>query len=233
VSKENPCCRVAYPSIPLDGAGHKASKPLLRVKLDPARFACNAKGCQFAASTSITLRNHQRKMHSVRRFLCWPCWRNFRSDALLQAHVQHCHPLESPAPPPKPKPLYPHGRVRCPKPDCALLMLPGDKTHMCRKLLACDQCDKRFPTSTALKNHKMRHTGVYTLVCAKCNLGFAVYSDYHDHLEKHNQHHSYSCTECNYTSKTSVALRMHKKRQHRPEAAVLPVQIKIEEVDFE
>lgn len=231
MSKENPCCcRVADPSIPLDGAGHKASKPLLRVKLDPGRFVCKAKGCQFAATTYITLINHQEKVHP-RRVFCWPCRKKFRNNVLLQEHVQQLHPLVSPNPPPKQK--RPDPRVRCTKPKCGLQMLPGATNHTCRKLLPCDQCDKSFPTPTALKNHKMRHTGVYTLVCVKCNLGFPVYSNYRDHLESHNPHDAYKCTECNYTSKTRVSLRTHMKRHHRPEAAVLPVQIKVEEVHFE
>jgi hypothetical protein len=70
-------------------------------------------------------------------------------------------------------------------------------------------------------------------VCSKCGVGCTNYRDYTFHLETHNENRAYKCTECDYTSKTKAALMKHKHRRHRPQAAVLPVQIKIEEVDLE
>jgi hypothetical protein len=205
------------------------------ITTDPALFECFAKDCQFAGWTSLILFNHQQKMHSVRRFSCWPCKRNFRSDALLQAHVQRSHPLKSPDKPPKSKlkPLCPDRRVRCPMPGCGRLELPGDKKHKCGQMLACEQCDKLFSSSLSLKNHMMSHTGVYMFVCSKCGIGCTNYKEYTFHLETHNLHHPYECDKCDYTSKTIVALRKHIRRHHRPEAAVLPVQVKVEEVNFD
>jgi hypothetical protein len=203
------------------------------ITLDPALFVCSAKDCQFAGWTSIALSNHQQKMHSVRRFSCWPCRRNFRSDALLQAHVKRSHPFESPDPPQKPKPRCPDRRVRCPKPGCGLSAAPAHKIHKCRQTWACKKCGKRVCSAISLKNHMMSHTGVYMFKCAICGAGCSNYKRYTMHLETHNKHGTYKCTECDYTSKSAAALWIHKKRHHRPEAAVLPVQIKIEEVHFE
>lgn len=88
--------------------------------------------------------------------------------------------------------------------------------NYCRNTLPfkCKQqnCDKKFPSATKLKNHvKLKHDKKFIVICSICNIGFTKVSDYKSHMVSHSADKKFSCPKCHKNYKTLSNLNFHMK----------------------
>ncbi|XP_044254458.1 oocyte zinc finger protein XlCOF6-like [Tribolium madens] len=173
-------------------------------KKRPQDRKMKCKLCKKIISLRQICENHTRK-HKFKGFLCELCgeisptWRRFRLH-----YQQH-----------KTKPLKIAAFVcsNCPKSFRTRSNLIEHENY-CLGLLPhnCKFCDKKFPSSTKLKNHvRLKHDKKFIAICSICNIGFVKLSDYKAHKISHSTDKKFSCTKCDKTYKTLSNLNFHMK----------------------
>lgn len=82
------------------------------------------------------------------------------------------------------------------------------------KPYSCPKCDKRFKTSTNLKQHLKYHKGTRSEICTYCGKGFITKPDLFVHEKIHFNQKTYSCEFCNKSFNTHKNLGTHKLIVH-------------------
>uniref|UniRef100_A0A182T1R3 C2H2-type domain-containing protein n=1 Tax=Anopheles maculatus TaxID=74869 RepID=A0A182T1R3_9DIPT len=89
-----------------------------------------------------------------------------------------------------------------------------------QEVIYCMLCDRRFSSTSGLKYHLKRHTGIKAFACLYCEKRFTANSNLHAHIRNvHSQRKDYRCTECNELFKTKDHLNKHQRSRHRQERA--------------
>ncbi|XP_044764554.1 zinc finger protein 714-like [Coccinella septempunctata] len=93
-----------------------------------------------------------------------------------------------------------------------------EETHnMSKKLIkpySCPKCEKRFKTSTNLKQHLKYHKGTRSEICTYCGKGFITKPDLFVHEKIHFNKKTYSCEICHKSFNTHKNLGTHKLIVH-------------------
>ncbi|KAK9874219.1 hypothetical protein WA026_002573 [Henosepilachna vigintioctopunctata] len=92
-----------------------------------------------------------------------------------------------------------------------------DAHEMTRKDIkpySCSKCDKRFKTSTNLKQHLKYHKGTRSEICTYCGKGFITKPDLFVHEKIHFNQKTYSCEMCHKSFNTHKNLGTHKLIVH-------------------
>jgi uncharacterized Zn-finger protein len=88
----------------------------------------------------------------------------------------------------------------------------------------CKFCDKKFPSTTKLKNHvKLKHDKKFVAICSICNIGFVKLSDYKSHKISHSTDKKYACAKCDKSYKTLSNLNFHMKVHNSKLPFICPV----------
>uniref|UniRef100_A0A182Y8Z5 C2H2-type domain-containing protein n=1 Tax=Anopheles stephensi TaxID=30069 RepID=A0A182Y8Z5_ANOST len=89
-----------------------------------------------------------------------------------------------------------------------------------REVIYCMLCDRRFSSTSGLKYHLKRHTGIKAFACLYCEKRFTANSNLNAHMRNvHSQRKDYRCTECNESFTTKDHLNKHQRARHRQERA--------------
>lgn len=89
-----------------------------------------------------------------------------------------------------------------------------------QEIIYCMLCDRRFSSTSGLKYHLKRHTGIKAFACLYCEKRFTANSNLHAHIRNvHSQRKEHRCTECNESFTTKDHLNKHQRSRHRQERA--------------
>nr|XP_033788850.1 zinc finger protein 347-like [Geotrypetes seraphini] len=109
-----------------------------------------------------------------------------------------------------PKNVNPSTATECNKSFPRLSALKRHKIiHTGHKPFTCTDCNKTFTRHSALKNHQLIHTGYKPFTCTECNKTFTRHSALKKHQVIHTGHKPFTCTECNKTFTWHSALKNH------------------------
>lgn len=75
----------------------------------------------------------------------------------------------------------------------------------------CDQCGRCFASSSELKLHDRKHSGVKKNICSVCGKDFATPSNLLVHSRTHSGEKPFSCTECGRAFADKGSLKKHLK----------------------
>ena len=79
----------------------------------------------------------------------------------------------------------------------------------------CDECDKRFAESTALRRHiQVEHEGLLYR-CDHCDHTTKRMDHLKHHVQTQHEGKRYSCSSCDYSSTKPSKLNLHVKYTHR------------------
>ncbi|XP_058058487.1 zinc finger protein 260-like isoform X1 [Anopheles bellator] len=82
----------------------------------------------------------------------------------------------------------------------------------------CTLCDRRFSSTSGLKYHLKRHTGIKAFTCLYCGKKFTANSNLNAHVRQaHSEHKMNPCNECNATFATKDHLTKHRRSRHLQE----------------
>uniref|UniRef100_A0A182JP31 C2H2-type domain-containing protein n=1 Tax=Anopheles christyi TaxID=43041 RepID=A0A182JP31_9DIPT len=84
----------------------------------------------------------------------------------------------------------------------------------------CMLCDRRFSSTSGLKYHLKRHTGIKAFACLYCEKTFTANSNLNAHIRNvHSERKDYQCNECSESFTTKDHLNKHQRSRHRQERA--------------
>uniref|UniRef100_A0A182FAG5 C2H2-type domain-containing protein n=1 Tax=Anopheles albimanus TaxID=7167 RepID=A0A182FAG5_ANOAL len=82
----------------------------------------------------------------------------------------------------------------------------------------CTLCDRRFSSTSGLKYHLKRHTGIKAFTCLYCGKNFTANSNLNAHIRNvHSDHKSFGCPECEESFASKDHLNKHQRSRHRQE----------------
>lgn len=89
------------------------------------------------------------------------------------------------------------------------------KSHLEYKSYACDQCDKTYKRSDALKTHiRNTHLNIREFVCTDCGLAFFNNRLLTNHKRIHTGEKPFVCEICQQAFTHHAGMFLHKKHQH-------------------
>uniref|UniRef100_A0A182RI13 C2H2-type domain-containing protein n=1 Tax=Anopheles funestus TaxID=62324 RepID=A0A182RI13_ANOFN len=89
-----------------------------------------------------------------------------------------------------------------------------------QEVIYCMLCDRRFSSTSGLKYHLKRHTGIKAFACLYCEKRFTANSNLHAHIRNvHSERKDFRCTDCNETFTTKDHLNKHQRSRHRQDRA--------------
>uniref|UniRef100_A0A182JB13 C2H2-type domain-containing protein n=1 Tax=Anopheles atroparvus TaxID=41427 RepID=A0A182JB13_ANOAO len=84
----------------------------------------------------------------------------------------------------------------------------------------CTLCDRRFSSTSGLKYHLKRHTGIKAFVCLYCGKKFTANTNLNAHIRNvHSEKKAHQCTECGEAFATKDHLNKHQRSRHSQERA--------------
>ncbi|XP_076264600.1 uncharacterized protein LOC143198880 [Rhynchophorus ferrugineus] len=175
-----------------------------KIHISDKKYKC--KGCEESFIQLESLEIHQRKVHTGERpFLCEICSSDFRSKASLITHQLDIHGEKKPCP-------------HCKK----LYSLRVLKSHIQRheeqnldiKRFPCQQCGKKFTSSSSRKKHFLIHTGEKPFSCEICQQRFNQKSALKTHMKVHSEIMPFLCDFCHKTFKYKHHLKSHVTSHH-------------------
>ena len=83
-----------------------------------------------------------------------------------------------------------------------------------KKSYICEFCTKASTTKSALKIHRMSHTGEKPFPCTFCENSFSTHSRQKIHQSSHTGEMAVFCEDCGSRNRNSYALKRHMKRVH-------------------
>uniref|UniRef100_A0A182NCW2 C2H2-type domain-containing protein n=1 Tax=Anopheles dirus TaxID=7168 RepID=A0A182NCW2_9DIPT len=86
------------------------------------------------------------------------------------------------------------------------------------EIIYCMLCDRRFSSTSGLKYHLKRHTGIKAFTCLYCGKKFTANSNLNAHIRNvHSERKDYRCAECAESFATKDHLNKHHRSRHRQE----------------
>ncbi|XP_058169666.1 gastrula zinc finger protein xFG20-1-like [Anopheles ziemanni] len=84
----------------------------------------------------------------------------------------------------------------------------------------CMLCDRRFSSTSGLKYHMKRHTGIKAFTCMYCGKKFTANTNLNAHIRNvHSEQKAHRCTECGEAFATKDHLNKHERSRHRQDRA--------------
>ena len=132
----------------------------------------------------------------IRKFPCTKCKFSGSGQGELNAHF-----------------LKDHGKLQCSKCPKQCAMISAYRKHMYEHSdratkYPCEDCDKSFPFSSQLKNHRKLHLSALEHGCIHCEKRFKWNGELVKHLVTHGNKTWY-CDKCTYNSKDPRNVRAH------------------------
>uniref|UniRef100_A0A3P9HEQ6 C2H2-type domain-containing protein n=1 Tax=Oryzias latipes TaxID=8090 RepID=A0A3P9HEQ6_ORYLA len=195
-----------------DSGFHWKSDLKKHVELHKRKFFCQL--CHESFLDEASLENHlssHGSAQSLLPFRCPYCKRSYRREESLQNHLKRHQQVR----PPKP-----FGCDQCKK---TFRVKQSLENHLLRhekwkQLLKCQLCDKTcrtsvsYRTGTALKRHKMIHTGEKPFTCHVCGARFSLNNNLKRHLRIHTGEKPFTCQDCGKSFSDNNKLKSHIKK---------------------
>ncbi|XP_077295512.1 uncharacterized protein LOC143917797 isoform X2 [Arctopsyche grandis] len=85
------------------------------------------------------------------------------------------------------------------------------KDHLQERKIECSECHERFYSTSELKGHMLKHTGVKSFHCDKCTKSYARRKTLKEHMKIHNNIKNYVCMICSRAFTQKCTLKGHMK----------------------
>ncbi|CAD5112575.1 DgyrCDS1787 [Dimorphilus gyrociliatus] len=181
------------------------------------KYVCSFNGCDFSATTSSRLSQHQKCVHNRASFQCSDCGKCFKRSDTLKIHIRAKHTGEKP--------------YSCPHCDEKFFDMIQRYSHLLRKhqdnegrSFICDICKKAFRTLASKERHLERKVctagrvitedGKSFLICSKKDCKFTTKHrrSLQIHIRVvHEKVKPFSCRHCPKTFALKPMLRQHIK----------------------
>lgn len=189
------------------------------VEIDDKPYACDVCGLKYKTSNSLT--KHKRKHSNDKRYECEHCGEKFLHWASRRNHVYLKHTGER--------------RFECHYCSEKFYQRGKYNVHLRRHTnelpFQCDfpDCNKKFITNVALKNHSVCHSGERNHACEVCKKTFGRKKSLVIHMKIHTGEKNYICPVCNKAFIQNHVLRTHMKShpEHEMPAPGTVVSIKV------
>ncbi|XP_041974573.1 zinc finger protein 271 isoform X2 [Aricia agestis] len=198
-----------------DGCSPNNQLYLSTIKSDTAvvqTHKCNICGLQFVDENILNMHKSlvhnldDSSSHSVTRYDCHLCPKNFKMRGSLMVHLRVAHFGFS-------------SNISNANQNDKLKdnneYIQSEKLNELErqdgKQWQCDVCRKCFTTKYFLKKHKRLHTGETPYACTQCNKTFTFQQSYHKHLLYHNDEKPHTCSFCGRSFKELSTLHNHQR----------------------
>ena len=204
--------------------------------------------CLKCFKTKTDLTKHTQEHSNEFPLHCDICNKGFLLDSQLEKHIdivhtkatksmftcQHCPQADQEAEFSTIYSLRRHlGKHKCPivtiddAAGCSLCELNQEtcyklknyiKQNQSKKVLPCQECDKKFKTVQELRVHSVVHSRIKPYSCGLCGEKFTQSSSLKTHYARHKTgtvgSEYYCCSDCGKICKTFAALKSHSKSHH-------------------
>ncbi|XP_022818938.1 zinc finger protein 1-like isoform X9 [Spodoptera litura] len=171
-----------------------------------AAFICDY--CPKIYTTHLKKRMHEKSEHSDEDKLnkCPMCEETFQDYVKKRVHLTSVHGIVASA-------------TACQACDKVVtskkaLVVHMRRVHLLEKPHRCDICDKKFYSTSCLKNHMIKHTGSKEFQCNICLRLYGRKKSLNAHLKTHDEGTHVKCEHCGQKFMQRYSLKCHIKSKH-------------------
>lgn len=171
-----------------------------------ASFVCDY--CPKVLPTHLKKRMHEKTEHSDEDKInkCSMCEETFSDYVKKRVHLASVHGIVASA-------------TACQACDKVVaskkaLLAHMKRVHLMEKPHKCDICDKKFHSTTCLKNHMVKHTGAKKFQCNICQKAYGRKKTLNSHMKTHDEDNHVKCEYCGQKFTQRYSLKCHIKSKH-------------------
>ncbi|CAH2062239.1 unnamed protein product, partial [Iphiclides podalirius] len=169
-------------------------------------FACDY--CPKVFNTLQKKKSHEKCVHTHSNVLnkCCLCGETFRDYRKKEAHMIEAHGTRSLT-------------LKCHACDKTFTSQKAHRIHTKRDHLlerrhVCTECEMRFFSSTELKEHMVKHTGVRNYRCGVCSKSYGRKWTLKEHMRIHEDDKRFGCEHCGQAFVQKCSWRGHMRAKH-------------------
>lgn len=171
-----------------------------------ASYKCDY--CSKICSTPVKKRLHERIVHTHAEdtYKCGYCVETFKDYRKKEAHLAAAHGVTSSTP----------TCQACNKVFSSrkLLTVHTKRDHLMERSHKCTECEMTFFSTTGLKNHMVKHTGLKEYQCSVCLKCYGRKKTLNAHMRLHDEGKRFKCEHCGQDFVQKCSWRIHMKSKH-------------------
>ncbi|KAF9812370.1 hypothetical protein SFRURICE_005481 [Spodoptera frugiperda] len=180
-----------------------------------ASFVCDY--CPKVLPTHLKKRMHEKTEHSDEDKInkCSMCEETFSDYVKKRVHLASVHGIVASA-------------TACQACDKVVaskkaLLAHMKRVHLMEKPHKCDICDKKFHSTTCLKNHMVKHTGAKKFQCNICQKAYGRKKTLNSHMKTHDEDNHVKCEYCGQKFTQRYSLKCEPKQLQQATIKIINV----------